>query len=117
MPPTVSPAFNEDVYFCHHLLLQRRVNAAQWRVQVCTDRLDLTPRRCALGPNVAHLNRVTGNFRSKMFQQYFCKRAGSYARRSFAGGSTFQHIPCIVKIEFLRTGKISVPGSRRYQLA
>ena len=66
---------------------------------------------------MAHGDRVAQDFDAELAEKRLGQRAGRDARGCFARRSAFENVARIVKIEFLRAGKIGVAGARRGQAA
>src|SRR6266446_1312591 len=60
---------------------------------------------------MADLHSVAGDFRAELAQQQLSKSSGGYARGGFAGGSSFEDVPGVVEVKFLRTGEVRVAGA------
>jgi hypothetical protein len=108
--------FQRRIHFRFHLQLRSRIHAPQWRCDVCAHGANFLPACGALQPDMPDLHRMARNFRPQRPQEQFRKRACSHPRRRFPCRSSFQHIPGIVKIKFLRTRQIRMTRSRCGQL-
>src|SRR6516164_965220 len=105
------------VHFLLHFFLSPRVHTAQRRFQILTDRPYFVPRRRVLEPYMPDLDRMTGYFRAKLPEQLLRKSPGCDPRSGLPRRSPLQHVTRIMKIEFLRAGKIRMTRSRRYELS
>jgi len=65
---------------------------------------------------VADLRGVAGDFCAELAKEQFGKRGSGYAGGSFASGGALENVAGVVKIEFLRAGKVGVAGARRDEL-
>src|SRR5215831_1785977 len=61
---------------------------------------------------MADLNCVAGNFCVEREQELLGKCSGCDSRSRFAGRGTLEHVPCVVKVEFLRTSEVGVAWTR-----
>ena len=101
--------------FLLHARLGLRIDAAQRRIQVGANRLDLAPGRVALQLHVPHGDDVAQYLAAEFAKQKFCQSAGRHARRSLARRGAFQNVARVVKVKFQASGEIGVARARRRQ--
>ncbi len=106
-----------DVHFIFHFRFRLGVHAAQRRIQILADGLNLRPRSGARQTRLADGDHVTENFTFKLAEEKFGNRAGCHARGRLPRRRALQNISRIVEIEFHRAGQIRVARARRGQVS
>ncbi len=76
--------FQHAIYFRFHARFGGRIHTAEGRIQIFARRGDFLPASFAFQANVTYRNRVAQNYRAKLAQKQFRKRAGSHARSCLA---------------------------------